>query len=161
MLTAYLLMNLSPSVAIDFKTPFELCSGKPGNYNNLKVFGCHAYAHVKQGKLFLRALKGQFIGYPDCVKGYKLWCTNLTPPKCIISGDVIFNEGSVLVKRPPFKDVKPQTKPLKIVLFGVEHSKKKKKSHEAAYSDGVKMKVVGLLKHNLNSTYKLNSGIII
>lgn len=65
-------MNLSLSVAIDFKTPFELWSGKPGNYNNLKVFGCHAYAKVKQGKLFLRALKGQFIGYPNGVKSYKL-----------------------------------------------------------------------------------------
>lgn len=121
LLTVYLLMNLSLSVAIDFKTPFELCSGKPGNYNNLKVFGCHAYAHVKQGKPFPRALKGQFIGYPDCVNGYKLWCTNLTLPRCIISGDMIFNEGSVLVKRPPLKDVELQTKPLKIVLFGVEH----------------------------------------
>ena len=72
LLTACLLVNLSPSATIEFKTPYKLWSGKPGNYNNLKVFRCTAYAHTNQGKLEPRALKGQFIGCPDGVKGYKL-----------------------------------------------------------------------------------------
>ncbi|KAH9685060.1 hypothetical protein KPL70_013801 [Citrus sinensis] len=80
LLTAYLLVNLIPSAGIDSKTPLEMWYGKPGNYADLKAFGCDAYAHVKQGKLSPRALKGKFIGYPDGVKGYKLWCTDLSPP---------------------------------------------------------------------------------
>ncbi|KAH9793260.1 hypothetical protein KPL71_004466 [Citrus sinensis] len=80
----------------DFRTPFEMWHGKPASYANLKVFGCPAYAHVNQGKLAPRALKGQFLGYPDRVKEYKLWCTDLEPPKCIISRDVAFNEKVVL-----------------------------------------------------------------
>ncbi|KAH9793261.1 hypothetical protein KPL71_004466 [Citrus sinensis] len=82
--------------SLDFRTPFEMWHGKPASYANLKVFGCPAYAHVNQGKLAPRALKGQFLGYPDRVKEYKLWCTDLEPPKCIISRDVAFNEKVVL-----------------------------------------------------------------
>ncbi|KAH9698599.1 hypothetical protein KPL71_024065 [Citrus sinensis] len=57
LLTASYLVNLSPSAALDFKTPFEIWHGKPASYVNLKVFGCPAYAHVNQGKLAPRALK--------------------------------------------------------------------------------------------------------
>ncbi|KAH9800560.1 hypothetical protein KPL71_000707 [Citrus sinensis] len=96
LLTASYLVNLSPSAALDFKTPFEKWHGKPADYGSLKVFGCPAYAHVSQGKLAPRALKGKFIGYPEGVKGFKLWCTDLNPPKCIISRDVIFNEKAAL-----------------------------------------------------------------
>ncbi|KAH9762156.1 hypothetical protein KPL70_000706 [Citrus sinensis] len=96
LLTASYLVNLSPSAALDFKTPFEKWHGKPADYGSLKVFGCPAYAHVSQGKLAPRALKEKFIGYPEGVKGFKLWCTDLNPPKCIISRDVIFNEKAAL-----------------------------------------------------------------
>ncbi|KAH9763592.1 Integrase catalytic domain-containing protein [Citrus sinensis] len=65
LLTASYLVNLSPSVALDFKTPFEKWHGKPADYGILKVFGCPVYAHVSQGKLAPRALKGKFIGYPE------------------------------------------------------------------------------------------------
>ncbi|KAL9422495.1 hypothetical protein AB3S75_034714 [Citrus x aurantiifolia] len=133
LLTTCLLVNLSPSTVIDFKTPFEILFGKPSNYNDLKAFGFHAYADVKQGKLSPRALKGKFIGYPNGVKGYKLWCTDLTPPRCIISREVIFNEGSVLSKKPLPKDAEPKTKSLESVQFEVEHSDQKL-SQEAADS---------------------------
>lgn len=88
--TAYYLVNLSPSSAIDFKTPYQMWAGQIPSYAHLKVFGCQAYAHINQGKLAPRALKGVFIGNPDGVKGYKLWC--------IISRDVVFNEGEVADK---------------------------------------------------------------
>ncbi|KAH9767149.1 hypothetical protein KPL71_011170 [Citrus sinensis] len=110
LLTACLLVNLSPSAAIEFKTPYELWSGKPGNYNNLKVFGCRAYAHTNQGKLEPRALKGQFVGYPDGVNGYKLWCSELTPPRCITSRDVVFNEEVELSSRNPAEAAESQDK---------------------------------------------------
>ncbi|KAH9662167.1 hypothetical protein KPL70_024758 [Citrus sinensis] len=93
--TASYLVNRSPSSAISFKTPEELWKGKPANYQNLRVFGCPAYLHINQGKLDARALKGVFVGYPDGVKGYKIWCKD--QGKCIVSRDVVFHE-SVLLK---------------------------------------------------------------
>ena len=66
------------------------------DYSELRIFGCTTYAHVKQGKLEPRALKCAFLGYLDGTKGYKLSCTDLKPPKCIISKDVIFNESEML-----------------------------------------------------------------
>lgn len=94
--TSRYLVNLSPSTAIEFKTPFELWHGKPASYEDLKVFGCQAYAHISQGKLAPRALKCMFIEYPEGTKGYKLWCTDLSLPRCIISRDVKFNEEAVV-----------------------------------------------------------------
>ena len=44
--TASYLVNQSPSIAIDFKTPEEVWSGTPANYSHLRVFGCPAYFHV-------------------------------------------------------------------------------------------------------------------
>jgi len=71
-ITAYLI-NRCPSTGIDFKTPMEVWSGKPADYSSLKVFGALAYAHIKQDKLEPRALICVFIGFPEGVKGYKLW----------------------------------------------------------------------------------------
>ncbi|KAH9660266.1 hypothetical protein KPL70_024153 [Citrus sinensis] len=96
LLTACYLVNLIPSTAINFKTPFEIWYGKPADYGNLKAFGCPAYVHISQGKLAPRALKGVFIGYPEGVKGFKVWCTDLNPPRCIVSRDIVFNEGGLI-----------------------------------------------------------------
>ena len=94
--TACHIVNRSPSTGINFKTPYELWYGKPADYSSLKIFGCPAYAHIRQGKLEPRALKCVFLGYPEGVKGYKLWCTDMKPPKAIISRDVVFNEAEML-----------------------------------------------------------------
>ncbi len=129
-------MNLNPSAALDFNTPFEMWHGKPASYANLKVFGCPAYAHVNQGKLAPRALKGQFLGYPDRVKGYKLWCTDLEPPRCVISINVVFNEKVVLEIRKDtgVKTQRPQKQDK--IQFEVEHSgSKKSKKDENSYQD--------------------------
>ena len=80
------------SEAIGFKTPEEVWKGTHSDYSYLKVFGCLAYAHVKQDKLEARAVKCLFLGYPKGVKGYKLWCLEPGINKCIISRDVIFYE---------------------------------------------------------------------
>lgn len=56
------LINRSPSSAIGFNTPMEMWSGKAADYSNLRIFGCLAYAHIKQDKLEARALKCTFIG---------------------------------------------------------------------------------------------------
>ncbi|KAL4029866.1 hypothetical protein IC575_008094 [Cucumis melo] len=86
------LINRSPSTALNLKTPQEVSTGKAPSLEHLRVFGCTAYAHVKDGKLNKRALKCMFIGYPQGVKGYKLWCIEKGMNKCIISRDVTFNE---------------------------------------------------------------------
>ena len=93
-----LLVNRSPSTTIECKTPIELWSGRVADYSKLRIFGCMAYAHVKQGKLEPMALKCRFLGYPDGVKGYRMWCIDFKPPKCIISRDVTFNESEILNK---------------------------------------------------------------
>ncbi|XP_071689077.1 uncharacterized protein [Rutidosis leptorrhynchoides] len=67
-------VNRSPSTATDCQTPLDKWSGSPASYSDLKIFGCPAYAHVKDGKLELRA------------------------KRCIFLGDVTFDESAVLKK---------------------------------------------------------------
>ncbi|GJT30755.1 retrovirus-related pol polyprotein from transposon TNT 1-94 [Tanacetum coccineum] len=71
--TVAYLINMSPSTTLEKKTPMDLWSGHPANYEMLRIFGCVAYSHVNQWKLNLRAIKCIFLGYPDGVKGYRLW----------------------------------------------------------------------------------------
>jgi transposase InsO family protein len=54
------LINRSPSIAIEKRTPMEVWSGSPSDYYELKVFGCTAYAHVDNDKLEPRAAKCVF-----------------------------------------------------------------------------------------------------
>ncbi|KAG8498449.1 hypothetical protein CXB51_004962 [Gossypium anomalum] len=72
--TACFLINRSPSVAIEKKTPQEVWSGNPDNYSDLKIFECPAYAHVDNRKLEPRSIKCVFLAYKSGVKGYKSWC---------------------------------------------------------------------------------------
>ena len=59
--TACYLINRSPSIAIEKKTPIEVWSGSPADYSELRVFGCTAYAHVDNGKLELELLSASFL----------------------------------------------------------------------------------------------------
>ncbi|KAG8501467.1 hypothetical protein CXB51_003773 [Gossypium anomalum] len=92
--TACFLINRSPSVAIEKKTPQEVWSGNPANYSDLKIFGCPAYAHVDNGKLEPRSIKCVFLDYKAGVKGYKLWCPENR--KVVISRDVVFDETAMI-----------------------------------------------------------------
>lgn len=47
---------------------------KPTNFIHLKLFRCLAYAHGKGDKLDKRVVKCILLGYPNGIKGYKLWC---------------------------------------------------------------------------------------
>ncbi|KAD4178102.1 hypothetical protein E3N88_26693 [Mikania micrantha] len=91
--TAAYLINRSPSSALNKMTPIEVWSGKKGSYHHLRVFGSLAYAQVSQGKLEPRAQKCVFLGYPEGIKGYRLW--RLENSKAIVSRDVTFNEDIV------------------------------------------------------------------
>ena len=55
------LINCSPSIAIETKTPQEVWSGSPATYSDLKIFGCLAYAQVDNGKLEPRSMSVYFL----------------------------------------------------------------------------------------------------
>ncbi|GKF05887.1 hypothetical protein Tco_0036555 [Tanacetum coccineum] len=63
----------SPSRAIEKKTPIEMWSGHPSDYGMLRIFDCVAYPHNKQCKLEPKAVKCVLLGYPEGVKGNKLY----------------------------------------------------------------------------------------
>ena len=70
------LVNISPSSALEDKTPQEVWTGKKPSLSHLRVFGCDAYVHVpkeKRTKLDNKSKKCIFIGYKDGLKGYNLW----------------------------------------------------------------------------------------
>ena len=90
--TAAYLVNRSPSSAIEFKTPEEVWTGKTPDISHLRVFGCSAYAHQKEGKLDPRAVKCVFLGFPEGTKGYRLWLKGDRGFKTINSRDVVFHE---------------------------------------------------------------------
>ncbi|KAE8738916.1 hypothetical protein FOCC_FOCC015594 [Frankliniella occidentalis] len=86
--------NRSLSAAIGGKIPLELWLDRKltkEDYENIKVFGCLAYAHVDDaGKFDDKGEKCVFLGYPDGVKGYRLW--SMSRNQAIISRDVKFFE---------------------------------------------------------------------
>nr|GEW53327.1 retrotransposon protein, putative, Ty1-copia subclass [Tanacetum cinerariifolium] len=94
--TAYLI-NRSPSRVIEKKTPIEMWSRHPSDYEMLRISSCVAYPHDKQGKLEPRAIKCVLLGYLEGVKGYKLFRLDDESPKIVTSRNVVFNE-SVMYK---------------------------------------------------------------
>ncbi|KAH9779279.1 hypothetical protein KPL71_007667 [Citrus sinensis] len=98
-ITSAYLINRSLSSALNFRTLQEVWSRKPPDLSNLRIFGSPTYAHINQGKLELRAIKGIFIGYPKGVKGYRIWCIDGKPSRIIVSEDVVFDEGSMLQQK--------------------------------------------------------------
>ena len=89
------LVNRLPSAAIGGKTPMEMWSGKYAqDYDSLRVFGCPAYYHVKDGKLDPRARKAIFVGFKGGVKGFKLW--DLEDKKFVCSRDITFDEALMM-----------------------------------------------------------------
>ena len=106
--TAAYLINRSPSTALNFKTPQEAWSGKTPDLSNLRIFGSPAYAHIKQGKLEPRAIKGIFIGYPEGVKGYRIWCCDGKPSRVIVSRDIIFDDDIMLHQKVETELIAPE-----------------------------------------------------
>ncbi|GKC96464.1 retrotransposon protein, putative, ty1-copia subclass, partial [Tanacetum coccineum] len=95
--TAAYLINRAPLRAIEKKTPMEMWSGHLSDYGMLRIFGCVAYPHDKQGKLDPRAIKCVLFGYPEGVKGYRLYRLDGESPKIVSSKNIVFNE-SVMYK---------------------------------------------------------------
>ena len=91
--TAAYLINRSPSVPLGGKCPESVFSSKPLDLSNLKVFGCVGYVHQKVDKLEPKSKKCIFLGYPEDVKGYRLWDRSEPGLRIVISRDVVFNEN--------------------------------------------------------------------
>ena len=75
-LSAVILKNKSPTVAVKEKTPYEDFIGEVPDASNLRVFGCTAYMHIpkeKRHKWDGKSTKCIFIGYSICRKAYRLW----------------------------------------------------------------------------------------
>ncbi|CAA7059582.1 unnamed protein product [Microthlaspi erraticum] len=91
--TAVVIINKTPSSAINFDRPDKKWSGKPPVYSYLRRFGCVVFIHTDDGKLSPRAKKGVLLGYPSGVKGYKVWL--LDEKKCAVGRNIIFQENAV------------------------------------------------------------------
>lgn len=88
--TSVYIINRTPSSAIEFDIPEERWTSVTPNLSSLKRFGCIAYIHSTEGKLDPRVKKGVFVGYPEGVKGYKVWV--IEDERCVISRNVVFRE---------------------------------------------------------------------
>ncbi|KAK4382541.1 hypothetical protein Sango_2862700 [Sesamum angolense] len=91
-LTAIYLINRSLSVPLLGKLPECVWTGKDVDISSLRIFGCSSFVLQNGDKLDPRAKKYIFIGYPDGVKGYRLWLRSQLGYKVIVSRDVTFNE---------------------------------------------------------------------
>ncbi|KAH9779930.1 Integrase catalytic domain-containing protein [Citrus sinensis] len=139
------LVNWLLSAAVGGKTPMKMWSGKHAqDYDSLRIFGCPAYYHVKDGKLDHRARKAIFVGFKGGVKGFKLW--DLEDKKFMCSRDVTFDEASMM-KTSSSQQVENKTKEvLQRVEFDatpyVPVSSTSKKGSTMEVTPGVKKEVV-------------------
>ena len=83
---------ISKALGTHKTTPEEVWTGIKPNIEHLRVFGCDAYALIKDHhhKLHPKGEKCILVGYETNSKAYRLW--NHAKHKIIISRDVKFNE---------------------------------------------------------------------
>ena len=111
--TAVYLRNRSPTAALENMTPYEALMGEKPNVAHLRVFGSTCYAHVpkdERKKLDSKSRKCLFLGYGDCVKGYRVF--DITRSRVIFSRDVLFDECKLVQK--PGDVTEPIEEPTKV-----------------------------------------------
>lgn len=86
-------LNRSPTLAVQNKTPEEAWSGEKPSVGYFKVFGCVAHVHVghnSRNKLDKRSVTCVLLGVSEESKAYRLY--NPIDRKIIVSRDVKFEE---------------------------------------------------------------------
>jgi len=94
--TSAYIVNRTPTKSLDYKTPYQMWTGKKPNLSNMKIFGCSAMVHVpkeNRQKWDSKAIKMIFVGYCDYTKGYRLYDEN--KKQIYKSRDVVFLEHTV------------------------------------------------------------------
>ncbi|XP_027338026.1 uncharacterized protein LOC113851952 [Abrus precatorius] len=97
-LTARYLINRTPSMLLQGKTPYEILHSKSPSLDHLRVFGCLCYVHNqnhKGDKFASRSRKCVFMGYPYGKKGWRVYDTEAN--MFLISQDVAKTSFRVLV----------------------------------------------------------------
>ncbi|KAL5821663.1 hypothetical protein ACOSQ3_023545 [Xanthoceras sorbifolium] len=97
MRTAVDLINLSPSVPLNYDVPERVWTGKDVSYKHLKVFGCRAFVHIpkdERSKLDGKAKQCIFVGHAHEEFGYRLW--DPVNKRIIRSRDVVFLEDQTI-----------------------------------------------------------------
>ncbi|KAG6738200.1 hypothetical protein POTOM_057808 [Populus tomentosa] len=94
---AVAMINLSPSVPLDFDVPDRVWKGKDVSYAHLRVFGCRAFVHVprdERSKFDSKTKQCIFLGSEDDEFGYRLW--DPKEKKIVRNKDVIFFEDQTI-----------------------------------------------------------------
>ncbi|GBP23594.1 Retrovirus-related Pol polyprotein from transposon TNT 1-94 [Eumeta japonica] len=74
--TAVYLQNRIVAATLDNKTPFELWTGSKPDISHIRIFGSTVMVHVakeKRRKWDKKAVKCILMGYPDNIKGYRVY----------------------------------------------------------------------------------------
>ena len=93
--TTVYILNRCPTKALGDITPFEAFSGRKPGIAHLRIFGCLCYVHISselKQKLDAKSVKGIFVGYATCEKGYRVY--DPLTKKLILSRDVVFDENA-------------------------------------------------------------------
>lgn len=91
--TAAYVMNRTPRIRLENKTPMEMWSGKKPDVSNLRIFGSKVMVHIpkeNRKKWSAKASEMIFIGYDLQKKGFR--CFDANKSKVIVSRDVKFFE---------------------------------------------------------------------
>lgn len=98
--TAAHIRNKCPSKAIGCQVPETLWLGREAKVDYLRVYGCRVWAverrQRRRTKLDPKAIECVLVGYPEGVKGYKLW--DMRNDEFFLSRDVVFDEDVFLCR---------------------------------------------------------------
>ncbi|RVW46394.1 Retrovirus-related Pol polyprotein from transposon TNT 1-94 [Vitis vinifera] len=92
-LAAGYLINRTPSVLLNGKSPYEILFGQKPSYQSVRIFGCLCYSHNlnrDNDKFASQSRKCIFVGYPFDKKGWRLY--DLETDEYFVSRDVVFVE---------------------------------------------------------------------
>ena len=92
--TAVQIRNCCPTSSLQNQIPYELWMKRKVQIKYFRIFGCVAYAReTTREKIYPNSRKCIFVGYPDHVKGYRIY--DPITEKVFNCRNVIFDESSL------------------------------------------------------------------